>query len=111
MAYTDGKGLGYDEDIKMGSTNGKFLVLLLGNVDEKTLWLVVGKELGSLYGSFDVSNNGKLEVLFIGEYLEYTDGKSLGYDKGIKLGSNDGKVISIILGNAYVITLGIDVVT
>ena len=111
MAYTDGKGLGYDEDIKMGSTNGKFLVLLLGNVDEKTLWLVVGKELGSLYGSFDVSNDGKLEVLFIGESLEYTDGKSLGYDEGIKLGSNDGKVISIILGNAYVITLGIDVVT
>ena len=111
MAYTDGKGLGYDEDIKMGSTNGKFLVLLLGNVDEKTLWLVVGKELGSLYRSFDVSNDGKLEVLFIGESLEYTDGKSLGYDEGIKLGSNDGKVISIILGNAYVITLGIDVVT
>ena len=35
----------------------------------------------------------------------------LGSDKGIKLGSNDVKVIVTVLGNVYVITLGIDVGT
>ena len=35
----------------------------------------------------------------------------LGYDEGIKLGSNDGKLFSTILGNVGRITLGIDIGT
>ena len=35
----------------------------------------------------------------------------LGSDEGIKLGSADGKVLGTILGNIYVITLGIDLGT
>ena len=43
--------------------------------------------------------------------LRYTDGKVLGPDEGIKLGLSDGKLLGIILGNVYVIALGIDVLT
>ena len=41
--------------------------------------------------------------------MRYNDGKVVGSDKGIKLGSIDGKMIGNILGNVDVITLGIDV--
>ena len=37
-----------------------------------------GTELVSLYGSFDGSNDGKLEVLFIVDSLVSTDGELLG---------------------------------
>ena len=40
-----------------------------------------------------------------------TDGKVLGSDEGIKLGSTYGEVLGTILVNLYGITLGIDVVT
>ena len=46
-----------------------------------------------------------------GDSLGYTDVKVHGSDKGIKLGSTDGKVIGNILGNVYVIVLGLDVGT
>ena len=42
---------------------------------------------------------------------EYTDGKVLGYNEGIKMVSSDGKVLGAVLGNVYGITLGIDVGT
>ena len=47
----------------------------------------------------------------IGGSLEYTHGKVLGSDEGIKLGSNDGNVIGYILGHTDGITLGINVLT
>ena len=43
--------------------------------------------------------------------LGYNDGKVLGSDEGIKLGSNDDKVVGTILGNVDRITLGIDIGT
>ena len=52
--------------------------------------------MGSLYGSTDYSNDGKLEGLFLGGSLGYTDGKVLYSDEGIKLGSTDGKFIGTI---------------
>ena len=44
-----------------------------------------------------------------GELLGYSDGKVLGYDKGIKLELSGGKVFGAVLGNVDVITLGIHV--
>ena len=60
MGYTDGKVLGYDEGIKMGSTDDKFFGNILGNVDIITLGLYIGTELGFLDGSFDGSNEGNI---------------------------------------------------
>ena len=42
--------LGYDEGIKIGSTDGKFIGTILGNVDGITLFLDNETELGSLDG-------------------------------------------------------------
>ena len=56
MGYTDGKVLGYDEGIKMGSTDDKVFGNIIGNVDIITLGLYIGTELGFLDGSFDGSN-------------------------------------------------------
>ena len=39
---------------------------ILGNLDEITLRIDVGTKLGYLNGSFDGSNDGKLEVLLLG---------------------------------------------
>ena len=47
--------------MNLGLCYGKVLGTVLGNVDEITLWLDVGTDLGSLYGSFDESNYGKLK--------------------------------------------------
>ena len=44
-----------------------------------------------------------------GDSLGYTDGKVHGSDEGVKMGCTDGKVIDAILGNVYVIILGLDV--
>ena len=65
--------------------------------------------MGSLDISFDGSNDGKLEGLFLEDSLVYTDGTVLGSDEGIKLGSTDGKVIDTILVNVDGITLEVDV--
>ena len=43
--------------------------------------------------------------------MGYTDGKLLGSDEGIKLVSNDGKVLGTIPGNVDGITLGLDIGT
>ena len=82
VGYTDGKVLGSDEGIKLGSTDGKVFGIILGNVDRITLGIDIGTELGFLYRSFDDSNEGKLEGLFIGDSLGSNDGKVLGYDEG-----------------------------
>ena len=50
LGYTDGKVLGYDEGIKMVSTDGKVLVIILGDVDRITLGIDVLTELVSLDG-------------------------------------------------------------
>ena len=53
---------------------------MLGDVDVIILEIYVGTELGSLVGYFDCSNDGKLEVLFLGGSLGSTDGKVFGSD-------------------------------
>ena len=56
---------------------------ILVNVDVITLGIGVGTDIGSLDGSFYGYNDGKLEVLFIGDFLASNDGKVLGYDEGV----------------------------
>ena len=70
-----------------------------GDVDEITFGIDVVIELGSLDGSFDGFNDGKIEGLLIEDSLVSTDDKVIGSDEGIKLVSTDGKVIGTILGN------------
>ena len=53
MGSTDGKMPVSDEYIKRGSTCGKVIWDLLGNVDVITLGIDVGTEMGSLEWSFD----------------------------------------------------------
>ena len=60
LGYTDGEVLVCDEEIKVGSTDGKFLGTILENVDGITLDIDVGTELGYLDGSFDDYIYGKL---------------------------------------------------
>ena len=83
----------------------------LVNVDTIAFRLDVGTEMGSLDGYFDGSNDVNLEILLFENSLEYTDGKVLVYDDGIKLGFTDGKVIRICFGNVDGIILGLDVGT
>ena len=103
--------LGYDEVIKLGYTDGKEIGTIIVNVHGITLRLVVGTKMGSLDGSFDVSNDGNLKGLLNVESMGFTDGKVLGSDEGIKLGLSGGKVLGTILGNVDEITLGINVGT
>ena len=91
--------LGYNEGIKLGSTDGKVIGTILGNVDIITLGIDIGTYMGSLYGSFDGSNDIKLGGLFLGDSPGYTDCKVIGSDEGIKLGLSGGKMIDTILGN------------
>ena len=77
--------LGYDEVIKLGSTDGKVLVIILGNVDGNTFGISVGTWLGYLDGSFDASNDDNIEGLLLGYSLVSDDGKVIGSDEGIKL--------------------------
>ena len=53
--------LGFDEVIKLVSTDGKVIGTMLGYVDVITLFIDAGTELGSLDGSFYVNNYGNLE--------------------------------------------------
>ena len=76
LGYTYGKFLGSYKGIKLGSNCGKLSVTVLGNVDLISLGIDVGTCLGSLYGSFDDSNDYNLEGLLLGDSLEYTDGKT-----------------------------------
>ena len=107
----DCKCFGCDKGIKLLSTDGKRIYTILANVYVIILGLDVVSELGYLYGSFDGSNDVKLEGLFIGGSLVSTDGKFIGSDEGIKLGYTGGKVLGTIFGGVDGITLGIDVGT
>ena len=69
MVCTDGKVLRYDEGFKLGLFDGKGLGIIPGNVDGITLGIDVGAEIVSLDGSFDVSNDDKLEGLLLGDSL------------------------------------------
>ena len=62
--FTDGKVIGSDKVSKLSLFDGKVIATILGNVDEVTIALDVGTELGSLYRSFDYSNDGKFGGLF-----------------------------------------------
>ena len=68
--------LGSDEGIKLVSTDGKVFGTVLGNVDVISLGIDFGTYLGSLDGYFDYSNYDKLDLLFLGDSLGYTDGKT-----------------------------------
>ena len=81
LIFTDGKALGSDEDIKLGSYDGKVLGRILGNLYGIRLGLDIGTDLGFLDGSFDGSNAGKLERLLLGDSLVYTDGKVIDSDE------------------------------
>ena len=85
LVSTDDKALGSNEGIKLGSTDVKFLgtiLGILGNVYGITLGIDIRTKLGFLDGSFDVSNDGNLEGLLLGDSLRSTDGKLLGSDEG-----------------------------
>ena len=86
LVSADGKFLNSNEGIKLVSTDENFIGPILGNVDEITIGIDVGTELGYLDGSFGGSNYGKIEGLFLGFSLGYSDGKVPGSDEGIKLG-------------------------
>ena len=105
LEYTDGKVIGSDEGIELGSMDGKVLGTILGNVNVITLATYVVTKFVSLNGFFDGSNDKNLESKLLGESLAFADGKILGYDEGIKLGSTDGIVFVSILGNAEGIVL------
>ena len=109
LGYTDGKVYGSDEGIKLGSTDGKVRGTIHGNLYGITLGIDVWIDLVSLDESFDVSNDGNLEILLLGSSLRLTDGKVLGSEKGIKLVSTYSKLLGTILGNVYGITLGLHV--
>ena len=73
--------------------------------------LDVGTELGYLDVFFDESNNNNFEGLLLEESLWYTDGKMLGYYKGINLGIYDGNLLDTKHETVDGITLGLDVGT
>ena len=50
-----------------------------------------------LDGNIDGSNDGKLESLLLGDSLGFTDGKVIGSDEGIKMGSTECKWLSTII--------------
>ena len=93
--------------------------IILVDVHVITLGLDDGTELGSLDRSFDGSNDGKLDTVFLVDSMGYTDGKMIGSDEGIKLGiselgsldrsfdgSNDGNLGGLLLGDSVGYTYG-----
>ena len=86
-----------DEGIKLGFTYDEVLGTIFRDSDEITPGVDVGTELEYLYGTFDSYNFGKLESLFFWDSLWSTDGKVLGSDEGIKMGSTNGEVLGNIL--------------
>ena len=109
--YTDDKVPGSDEGIKLGSTDGKVLGTILGNVDGITPGFDSGTYMAPLDRSFDGSNDDNLEGLFLEDSPGYTGGKFIGYNEGIKLGLFDVEVLGTLLRNVYGITLGFSVRT
>ena len=93
----------------MELSDGEVIDTAIGNVNGITLGIDIGTDMVSLEGYFDVSNDDKVEGLYLGDSMKSTDGGLLGYDEAIKLGLSDGKVIYNIHGNVDGITPGIDV--
>ena len=60
IVSNDGKVLGSDEGIKLGSTYGQVLGSILEYVDGITLGFDVGTEMGSLDGYLCFYNDGKI---------------------------------------------------
>ena len=63
LVSVDVKDLDSYEVIKLGLSYGKLLGTILGNADGVTLGIDVGRYIFSLDGSFDGSNDDKLEGL------------------------------------------------
>ena len=101
----------FDEGITMGICFGEVLGTMFVNVDGIIIGLDVGTDLASLDRYFGSYNDGKFQSLLIGNALEYTDDKMLGFDEGIKLGYIESKVNGTILINVYEISRGLDVGT
>ena len=100
--------LGSFEVIKLVSTNSKVLGTILEDIDEITLGIDIETYLSSLYGSFDASNDVKLEVLYRGDPTGSIDSEVFCFDEGMKLVLSGCNLICIILGNVDRITLGMD---
>ena len=66
-----------NEGTKLGYTDSKVIVAILGNVDEIKVGLDGGTVMGSLDGSFDGSNDENIEGLLLGYSLKYTNGNML----------------------------------
>ena len=111
LGYTYGKFLGSNEGTKLGCTGGKVSATIFRKVDIITLGIDIGTEMGFLDVSFDGSNYGKLEGLFIVYSMGYTGGKVLGSNERIKLVLSGGKMLRTILVNLDGIALGLDVGT
>ena len=111
LKSTVGKVIFNDEGIKLGYTDGEVFIIILEDVYGITLELDVRIYMGSLDGPFDGCNVGKLEDWVLGDSLGYTDGKMLGSDEVINMGSTDGKVLDTMLVNVDGITLGLAVGT
>ena len=111
LGYNHGKVIGSDEAIKLGISDGKVFVTILGDAHGTTLGIDVGTYTSSLDGSVDGSNDGKLEGLLIGGSLGSKDVEMIDSDEVIKMGSTDSKVIGTIIVNVDGITIGIDVGT
>ena len=94
LGSTDGKVYGSDECIKLGLFDDKVIGSLILNIDGIKLRPDVGTELGNLYGLFHGSSKYKLGCLLDVDSLEYTDGKVVDSDEGIKLVSTDGLFLS-----------------
>ena len=60
LVSTDVKVNRYDEDIKLGHTNGNVFGTILINVDGIIIGIDVGTEMVSLDGSFDGFNDVKI---------------------------------------------------
>ena len=98
LGPTDGKVLGSNEGIKLGSTDGKVLGTIIANVDVITLGLDVRTKMGSLDGSFDCYNYGKLEGLFLVGSWVSTDDKVLGSDEGVWLSFSFARSLTSLVG-------------
>ena len=77
----------------MGYTDSKVFDTILRNVYGITLGIDIGTDMGFFDVSFDDCNDDKLEGLLIEGSLVSADGKIIGYDEGITLGSTYSKVL------------------
>ena len=111
ISSTDGKVLGSDEGTNLVAPGGKLLGTILENIVGIKLEMDFRTDMGSLDGSFDSYNDGKLYCLFLGGSLRSTGGKVPVSDEGNQVWCNYCKLFGNMLRDVDVITVGIDVVT